>query len=395
MKNYQRNLKRYLTEENEISEKIKKNIRLVGISKNTICWCVENRDATYLFLKHIPISNFNQIHWEVATSDMPFDYNSGHWFPFQQFIFFEKIPDKNIKYVKGDLSNHTVMNVFKAYEHKEKDLFIYSINSYQRIKHFTRKYMKTDSDIPADRHGKEARSLQYTICKEIPAITRDPEDMVKPCLEFSNGKMLIYDYDYYDMSDDDYIRLSHDTFEHDAIAHHEQVDWDSFNPREPRTVLCLAKDYSDVCDEDPDGADGVIIDDYKFENDFIGAILIYNDKGLKTFMKKAKGIKKFSGMFSIENCQSIKDLSLFSDIFSKFTDKAAISIVNCKKLTSIEGCPEKVKFFEISDCPLLESLDGMPKEITDLFDSYRCPKLKNLNFKINAKKIYTDTKIHN
>lgn len=44
-----------------------------------------------------------------------------------------------------------------------------------------------------------------------------------------------------------------------------------------------------------------------------------------------------------------------------------LSIRNCPKLKSLQGCSQKVERFAVSNCPNVKSLDGCPKEATNMF----------------------------
>jgi hypothetical protein len=50
----------------------------------------------------------------------------------------------------------------------------------------------------------------------------------------------------------------------------------------------------------------------------------------------------------------------------------------CPELTSLEGCPEKVKWFNCSYCKKLKSLKGCPKYSPESFDCSECESLTSL-----------------
>jgi hypothetical protein len=85
--------------------------------------------------------------------------------------------------------------------------------------------------------------------------------------------------------------------------------------------------------------------------------------------------KNFIFTLSLDNCHLLKEIFImgekaahvtFADVMGCYDGKDYIDCSN-RGLTSLSGCPEKVKDFNCSG-NLLQSLDGAPEEVHGDFD---------------------------
>lgn len=92
------------------------------------------------------------------------------------------------------------------------------------------------------------------------------------------------------------------------------------------------------------------------------------------FEKLPLRFRNVAGDFTIANCRRLKSLEGCPEIVG-----GSFKCFGCEDLISLEGCPEIVGMhFDCCRCTKLKSLEGMPDVITGSFDCSECVSLRNL-----------------
>ena len=67
--------------------------------------------------------------------------------------------------------------------------------------------------------------------------------------------------------------------------------------------------------------------------------------------------------------------NLFKELPYKFGKVYGIFVLdNCKNLITLKNCPHTAHSISCSDCPQLDSLEGCPKEVKDIFYCNDCKR---------------------
>ena len=153
-----------------ITDKDRKNIKLVGFSEHVMCWSTRGYETTNKFVfqlwqnektlgrgdvygdptKQTPYCTHSKEHWN--------DYSDGN--PNYEQYWFLKKPDDDLTYVEGDLSNENVVHIFKSLKGQGKDLLIAMNDSNED---FLNKYDEEFDDFRALDFGNEVKKINNKI----------------------------------------------------------------------------------------------------------------------------------------------------------------------------------------------------------------------------------------
>ena len=154
-----------------ITDKDRKDIKLVGFSENVMCWSTKGYETTNKFVfqlwqnektlgrgdvygdptKQTPYCTHSKEHWD--------DYSDGN--PnYEQYWFLKKPDDDNLTYVEGDLSNENVVRIFKSLKGQGKDLLIAMNDSNED---FLDKYDEEFDDFRVLEFGNEVKKINNKI----------------------------------------------------------------------------------------------------------------------------------------------------------------------------------------------------------------------------------------
>ena len=157
-----------------ITDKDRKDIRLVGFSEHVMCWSTKGYETTNKFVfqlwqnektlgrgdvygdptKQTPYCTHSKEHWD--------DYSDGN--PNYEQYWFLKKPDADLNYVEGDLSNENIVRIFKSMKGQGKDLLIAMNDSNED---FLDKYDEEFDDFRALEYGNEVKNINNKILEII------------------------------------------------------------------------------------------------------------------------------------------------------------------------------------------------------------------------------------
>ena len=154
-----------------ITDKDRKDIKLVGFSEHVMCWSTKGYETTNKFIfqlwqndktlgrgdvygdptEQTPYCTHSKEHWD--------DYSDGN--PnYEQYWFLKKPDDDNLTYVEGDLSNENVVHIFKSLKGQGKDLLIAMNDSNED---FLNKYDEDFDDFRVLEYGNEVKNINNKI----------------------------------------------------------------------------------------------------------------------------------------------------------------------------------------------------------------------------------------
>ena len=157
-----------------ITDKDRKDIKLVGFSEHVMCWSTRGYETTNKFVfqlwqnektlgrgdvygdptEQTPYCTHSKEHWN--------DYSDGN--PNYEQYWFLKKPDDDLTYVEGDLSNENVVHIFKSLKGHGKDLLIAMNDSNED---FLNKYDEEFDDFRVLEYGNEVKNINNKILEII------------------------------------------------------------------------------------------------------------------------------------------------------------------------------------------------------------------------------------
>ena len=384
-----------------ITDKDRKNIKLVGFSEHVMCWSTKGYETTNKFIfqlwqnektlgrgdvygdptEQTPYCTHSKEHWD--------DYSDGN--PNYEQYWFLKKPDVDLTYVEGDLSNENVVRIFKSLKGQGKDLLIAMNDSNED---FLDKYDEEFDDFRVLEFGNEVKKI--------------------------NNKILDIIYKKYN-NDVNEILSDVDIIKYKTIPNRIKKKITSIII--PNNVKSIGVDAFSDCillKEIYIPNSIISIEDRAFEECIslkeinipdsvtdIGTEAFYNCKDLKelNIHNNVKNIGDWAfaycssltsvtipesvttiGEFTFANCKSLKEISIHDNITS--IGKGAFS--HCNSLTSIT-IPDSVTNIDndaFYECSSLEEIT-IPDTVTNIGNwiFYGCSSLKSIYVKGNMEKI--------
>ena len=154
-----------------ITDKDRKDIKLVGFSEHVMCWSTKGYETTNKFIFQLWQNEKTLGRGDVygdPTEQTPYcTHSKQHWDDYsygdpnyEQYWFLKKPDDDNLTYVEGDLSNENVVHIFKSLKGQGKDLLIAMNDSNED---FLNRYDEEFDDFRVLEYGNEVKNINNKI----------------------------------------------------------------------------------------------------------------------------------------------------------------------------------------------------------------------------------------